>query len=128
MQVFRCLETCCQTLCKADTCSCRPSHFLADSSAEALCFSICVCWMLIVFCSLARSSSISLIFAQSFAFSSSCNIRNTMSVFEFKVIYSMQPVFYILVVYSHGNCCLTDVYQVRFYPLFPSLDGSWLFS
>lgn len=71
-------EQCSQTLCKAVTCSWRPSHFLADSSAKALCFSICVCWMLVVFCSLARSSSISFIFALSFAFSSSFNNRNTM--------------------------------------------------
>lgn len=68
-------KKCSQTLCKADSCSWRPSHFLPDSSAKALCFSICVCWMLVVFCSRARSSSISLIFALSLAFSSSCNNR-----------------------------------------------------
>lgn len=70
------LGKCSETLFKADTCSCRPSHFLADSSAKALCFSICVCWMLVVLCSLALSSSVSFIFAFSWAFSSSCSNTN----------------------------------------------------
>lgn len=69
-----------QTLCKPDTCSPRASHFLADSSPKALCFSICACWMLMVFSSLARSSSIVLIFALSLTFSSSCNSKRTFEV------------------------------------------------
>lgn len=60
------------TLFKADTCSWRASHFLEESSAKALCFSICVCWMFVVLCSLVRSSSSSLIFAHRLVFSSSC--------------------------------------------------------
>lgn len=107
---FTC-RTCSQTLCKADTCSWRLSHFLPDSSAKALCFSICVCWMPVVFCSLARSSSISFIFALSLAFSSSCNNRHNViyeQCLQYLILKSsirntdsktiMQPpVFYILV-------------------------------
>lgn len=63
------------TFFKADTSSLRPSQFLEDSSAEALCFSICALWMLTVFCSFAPSSSSSLILALSLSFKSSCNNR-----------------------------------------------------
>lgn len=64
------------TLFIADTCRWRPSHFLEESSAKALCFSVCVCCMLVVFCSLARSPSSSFILATSLAFSSSYEWRS----------------------------------------------------
>lgn len=60
--------SCCCTLFKASTCCWRVAHFCTDSSTNALCFSICVCWTLVVFCSLTHSFSISFICALSFAF------------------------------------------------------------
>lgn len=60
-----------QTLVKAETCDWRNSHFCSDWFAKALCFSICARCAFVIFLSLARSSSISLIFEVSWAFSSS---------------------------------------------------------
>lgn len=64
-----------RTFFKAHTSSLRASQLLEDSSAEALCFSICIFWMLTVFCSLAPSSSSSLILALSLSSKSSCDSR-----------------------------------------------------
>lgn len=61
-----------QTFLKPYTRSWRSSHLWTNFSTEDFCSSICVSWTLMVLCRLARSSSSSLLFARSWAISSSC--------------------------------------------------------